>query len=65
MSLLIGARLQRVPLRVVGSAVDHSAKELVPVTLALLVMLLLSRLMLHAGFIGTLERAAVHLVGPA
>ncbi len=64
-SLLIGARLQRVPLRDVGAALVHSAKQLVPVTLALLAMLVLSRLMLHAGFIGTLERAAVQLVGPA
>lgn len=64
-SLLIGARLQRVPLRDVGAALRHSARQLVPVTLALLAMLLLSRLMLHAGFIGALEQAAVQLVGPA
>jgi lactate permease len=64
-SLLIGARLQRVPLRDVGGALAHSARQLVPVTLALLAMLVLSRLMLHAGFIGTLEQAAVQLVGPA
>jgi len=64
-SLLIGAWLQRVPLREVAAALTHSARQLVPVTLALLAMLLLSRLMLHAGFIGTLEQAAVQLVGPA
>lgn len=64
-SLLIGARLQRVPLREVGGALTHSARQLVAVTLALLAMLVLSRLMLHAGFIGALEHAAVQLVGPA
>jgi lactate permease len=64
-SLLIGSRLQRVPLRDVGAALVHSARQLVPVTLALLAMLVLSRLMLHAGFIGALEQAAVRLVGPA
>lgn len=64
-SLLIGARLQRVPLHDVAAALGHAARQLVPVTLALLAMLVLSRLMLHAGFIGTLEQAAVQWVGPA
>jgi lactate permease len=64
-SLLIGARLQRVPLGDVGAALVHSARQLVPVMLALLAMLVLSRLMLHAGFIGRLELTAVQLVGPA
>jgi len=35
------------------------------VTAALLAMLMLSRLMLHAGLIGTLEQAAVQSVGAA
>jgi lactate permease len=64
-ALLIGARLQRVPMRQVGLALAHAARQLLPVTLALLAMLVLSRLMLHAGLIAALEQAAVQLVGPA
>jgi lactate permease len=64
-ALLIGARLQRVPLTAVAAALGHAARQLLPVTAALLAMLVLSRLMLHAGLIGTLEQAAVHGVGPA
>lgn len=64
-ALVIGARLQGVPVRDVGAALAHAARQLVPVTLALLAMLVLSRLMLHAGLIGALEQAAVQVVGPA
>lgn len=46
-------------------ALVHAARQLVPVTVALLAMLTLSRLMLHAGLIGALEQAAVQGVGAA
>jgi len=64
-ALLLGALLQRVPMQAVGAALGHAARQLVPVTAALLAMLMLSRLMLHAGLIGTLEQAAVQSVGAA
>ena len=64
-ALLIGARLQGVPLAAVGAALARSAHQLLPVTLALLAMLMLSRLMLHGGLIAALEQAAVQFVGPA
>ncbi len=64
-ALLVGARWQGVPARAVGAALAHAARRLVPVTAALLAMLVLSRLMLHAGMIGALEQAAVRGVGGA
>ncbi len=63
LALLIGARVQGVPLRALGPAFAASARRLLPVTVALLAMLALSRLMLHAGMIGALERAAVQGLG--
>jgi len=63
LALLIGARIQGVPLRALGPALAASARQLLPVTVALLAMLALSRLMLHAGMIGALEQAAVQGVG--
>lgn len=65
LALVAGARLQGVPLRSVGSSLAHAARQLVPVTLALLAMLCLSRLMLHAGMIDALQRAAVGRIGEA
>ena len=64
-ALLIGAALQGQRLRAVSAALAYSAHRLLPVTVALLAMLLLSRLMLHAGMIGALERAAVAGLGDA
>jgi lactate permease len=64
-ALVAGAVLQRIPARAVGSALLHSARLLAPVSVALLAMLVLSRLMLHAGSIATLEQAAVQGVGAA
>jgi lactate permease len=64
-AMLVGAALQRIPPRSVGSALVHAARQLAPVTAALLAMLVLSRLMLHAGLIATLEQAAVQGVGTA
>jgi lactate permease len=62
-ALLVGARLQRVPLAEVAGALARSAKALLPVSVALLAMLCLSRLMLHAGMITALEQAAVAGLG--
>jgi lactate permease len=62
-ALLVGARIQRVPLREVAGALARSARALVPVGVALLAMLCLSRLMLHAGMITALEQAAVAGLG--
>lgn len=64
-ALLLGAWLQRVPSGAVRAALGHAARQLLPVTVALLAMLTLSRLMLHAGLIGTLEQAALQTVGAA
>lgn len=64
-ALLAGAALQRLPLRSVTAALRQSARQLAPVSVALLAMLVLSRLMLHAGLIGTLEQAAAQGVGAA
>lgn len=64
-AMLIGAALQRAPRSGVVAALRESARRLVPVTLALLAMLCLSRLMLHAGLVQALERAAVAGLGGA
>jgi lactate permease len=62
-ALVIGALLQGVRLRELLPPLAQAARRLLPVTAALLAMLCLSRLMLHAGMIATLERAAVRWVG--
>lgn len=64
-ALLIGVRCQARSLRAVAPALLVSARRLVPVAMALLLMLCLSRLMLHAGMIGALQAAAVDGVGRA
>jgi lactate permease len=64
-ALLLGTWVQRRPLRVLGPALATSARRLVPVSVALLTMLCLSRLMLHAGMIDTLQEAAVQGLGQA
>jgi lactate permease len=64
-ALLLGAAWQRVPWPAVAEALVHAARQLLPVTVALLAMLTLSRLMLHAGLVGALEQAAVQTVGSA
>ena len=64
-ALLLGTWVQRKPLRVLGPALAASARRLVPVSVALLAMLCLSRLMLHAGMIDTLQQAAVQGLGQA
>ena len=64
-ALLIGAAVQRLPPRSLASALGRAARQLVPAIVALLAMLVLSRLMLHAGLISTLQQAAVQAVGAA
>ena len=64
-ALLAGAWLQGRPLRTLGPALATSARRLLPVSVALLAMLCLSRLMLHAGMIDTLQQAAVAGLGQA
>jgi len=64
-ALVAGAWLQGVPLRALGPPLATAARRLVPVTVALLAMLCLSRLLLHAGMVGALERAALAAVGGA
>lgn len=58
-ALLGGAALQRVPLAALRSPFGDAARRLLPVALALMAMLCLSRLMLHAGMIQALQHAAV------
>jgi lactate permease len=64
-ALVGGTLLQRRPLRVLGPALAGSARRLLPVSVALLAMLCLSRLMLHAGMIDALQQAAVQGLGSA
>jgi lactate permease len=64
-ALVLGTLLQRRPLRVLGPALAGAARRLLPVSVALLAMLCLSRLMLHAGMIDALQQAAVQGLGRA
>jgi len=64
-ALLIGARLQGLPPAQLRSALTQAARRLVPVSVALLAMLCLSRLMVHAGMIDAIQAAAVRAVGDA
>ena len=63
-SLLLGAVVQRAPARMVGAALATAARQLLPVVLALLAVLSLSRVMVHAGMIDALARAAARGAGP-
>lgn len=62
-AFLLSAPLQGGGARALGSALAAAARRLLPVTVALLAMLCLSRLMLHGGMIDALERGAVAGVG--
>ncbi|MCW5610513.1 MAG: L-lactate permease [Rubrivivax sp.] len=64
-ALLAGALWQRVPAREVGQALAGAAQRLLPVSVALLAMLALARLMLHAGMVDALQQAAVQGLGSA
>jgi len=65
LAFLAGATWQRAPRRDALLAAREAVGRLVPVTLALVAMLSLSRLMLHAGMIETLADAAAAGAGPA
>ena len=64
-ALLLGARLQGVPLRDLGPPLALALQRLKPVALALLAMLCLSRLLLDAGMVQALQQAAVAALGQA
>lgn len=65
LAFVAGAIWQRAPRREALSAARDAAVRLVPVTLALIAMLSLSRLMVHAGMIEALADAAAAGAGPA
>ncbi|MGL4609069.1 MAG: L-lactate permease [Trueperaceae bacterium] len=65
LSFLLAALWQRATLADISAAVKQAASQLVTVTLALLAMLTLSRLMVHAGMINTLAEAAATTLGGA
>jgi len=62
-SFIIAALVQRVPASSVRQAMGGALAQIAPVTLALFVMLGLSRLMLHSGMITTLAEATANLAG--
>jgi lactate permease len=65
LGLLVGAAVQRQRPAAVTSSMAAAARRLVPVAIALVVMLSLSRVMLHAGMIDALARAAANGTGGA
>jgi len=64
-ALLAAAALQGVSPRRLGQPLACAARRLVPVSVALLAMLFLSRLMVHAGMIDAIRAAAVAGLGGA
>lgn len=58
LSFALGALLQRAPLAAVGATLAEVTRRLLPVTVALIAMLGLSRIMVHAGMIDALAVAA-------
>ncbi len=65
LAFLVGAAWQRAPRRDTLRAAREAALRLVPVALALVAMLSLARLMLHAGMIEALADAAAGAAGPS
>ena len=65
LGLLVGAAVQRQPVGAVAASMAAAARRLVPVALALVVMLSLSRVMLHAGMIDALAEAGATGAGAA
>jgi len=63
MALLVGAWLQGVPLRALREPLSLALRRLLPVAVALLTMLCLSRLLLDAGMVQALQVAAVAALG--
>lgn len=64
-ALLLVATAQRESRRRLAPSFAAAARRLLPVAMALLTMLCLSRLMLHAGMVNTLQFAAAEGVGQA
>jgi lactate permease len=62
-ALLLGTALQGSPSRDAAVALRGSARRLLPVAVALLAVLCLSRLMLHAGMVLALQQVAVEQLG--
>lgn len=60
----LGAPLQRAPIRELRGALADALRQLAPVTVALVAMLALSRVMVHAGMIDALAAAAAGTAGP-
>jgi lactate permease len=64
-AFFVGGLVQRIPPREMGRSTIRALRLLLPVTVALLAMLGLSRLMVHSGMIETLAFAAAASVGAA
>ena len=58
LSLLLGAVIQRASITTLGGALTRTLRQLVPITVALLAMLLLARLMVRSGMTEALAEAA-------
>ena len=63
LGFLGGALLQKVPPKDLGFSIQQALRRLLPVSIALLIMLTLSRLMVHAEMISVLAEAAADLSG--
>jgi lactate permease len=64
-AFFLGALWQRARMSEVRAAAAHALRQLGPVTVALVMMLALSRIMVHAGMIEALALAAASLMGGA
>jgi lactate permease len=65
LATLLAARLQRLPTGLQREAWAAAGRQLLPVAAALLIMLVLSRLLLHGQQLALLQRAAVDGLGAA
>lgn len=63
LAFLVGGRFQGAARTELLAALGRAGRRLVPVTMALAAMLILSRLMLHAGMIESLADVAAHRLG--
>lgn len=64
-AFLFSAFWQRASLEQIGGALIQAVRQVAPVTIALVAMLGLSRVMVHAGMIDRLAQAAAELAGDA
>jgi lactate permease len=65
LGFVVGALLQRARARAILDAFIAATRTLVPVVIALMAMLVLSRTMVHSGMTGALAAAAAGAAGPA